>query len=153
MVLNSVSTRQTGFFYIWVKQRRWSWVEPRSWSANKDKVIYAYKPLKTESVDDASMKIALTDNVGLCQRARRWSFTEKQDVFRQIQKWLKQAIIRSIFSDYVSLVVLVKKTGNTIRLRINNRKLNRKLVKDRSSPLPLIEDFLDKLQNAKVYSL
>lgn len=46
------------------------------------KVIKAYKPVKTESVDDASMKIALTDNVEFCQRARRLSLTEKQEVFR-----------------------------------------------------------------------
>ncbi|GBM65246.1 Transposon Ty3-I Gag-Pol polyprotein [Araneus ventricosus] len=45
----------------------------------------------------------------------------------------------------------LKKKDGTARLCVDYRKLNRKLVKDRF-PLPLIEDVLDKLQDAKVYS-
>ncbi|GIY15933.1 hypothetical protein CDAR_510641 [Caerostris darwini] len=49
------------------------------------------------------------------------------------------------------LVVRVKKKDNTTRLCVDYRKVNRKLVKDRF-PLPLIDDVLDKLQDAKVYT-
>ncbi|GFU31865.1 hypothetical protein TNCV_1111281 [Trichonephila clavipes] len=54
-------------------------------------------------------------------------------------------------SEYASPIVLVKKKDGTIRLCVDYRKLNRKLVMDRF-PLPLIEDVLDKLQGAKVYT-
>ncbi|GIX76875.1 retrovirus-related Pol polyprotein from transposon 297 [Caerostris darwini] len=76
---------------------------------------------------------------------------EKQEVHKQIQEWLEQGIIRSSSSEYASPIVLVKKKDNTTRLCVDYRKVNRKLVKDRF-PLPLIDDVLDKLQDAKVYT-
>ncbi|GFW87820.1 hypothetical protein TNCV_1359241 [Trichonephila clavipes] len=45
----------------------------------------------------------------------------------------------------------LKKKDGTTRLCVDYRRLNRKLVKDRF-PLPLIEDVLDRLQGAKVYT-
>ncbi|GFW21690.1 retrovirus-related Pol polyprotein from transposon 17.6 [Trichonephila clavipes] len=54
-------------------------------------------------------------------------------------------------SEYASPIVLVKKKDGTTRLCVDYRRLNRKLVKDRF-PLPLIEDVLDRLQGAKVYT-
>ncbi|GBN99673.1 Retrovirus-related Pol polyprotein from transposon 17.6, partial [Araneus ventricosus] len=65
--------------------------------------------------------------------------------------WLDQGIVRQSSSEYASPIVLVKKKDGTARLCVDYRKLNRKLVKDRF-PLPLIEDVLDKLQDAKEYS-
>ncbi|GFW47552.1 hypothetical protein TNCV_3177161 [Trichonephila clavipes] len=44
-----------------------------------------------------------------------------------------------------------KKKDGSSRMCIDYRKLNQKLVKDKF-PLPLIEDVLDTLQEAKVYS-
>ncbi|GFU21455.1 transposon Ty3-G Gag-Pol polyprotein [Trichonephila clavipes] len=46
---------------------------------------------------------------------------------------------------------MVKKKDDSSRMCIDYRKLNQKLVKDKF-PLPLIEDVLDTLQEAKVYS-
>ncbi|GFT91870.1 retrovirus-related Pol polyprotein from transposon gypsy [Nephila pilipes] len=46
---------------------------------------------------------------------------------------------------------MVKKKDETSRMCIDYRKLNQKLVKDKF-PLSLIEDVLDTLQEAKVYS-
>ncbi|GFY20752.1 hypothetical protein TNCV_1119861 [Trichonephila clavipes] len=46
---------------------------------------------------------------------------------------------------------MVKKKDGSSRMCIDYRKLNQKLVKDKF-PLPLIEDVLDTLQEAKVYS-
>ncbi|GFW36341.1 hypothetical protein TNCV_3712621 [Trichonephila clavipes] len=47
---------------------------------------------------------------------------------------------------------MVKKKDGSSRTCIDYRKLNQKFVKDKF-PLPLIEDVLDTLQEAKVYSL
>ncbi|GFU13341.1 hypothetical protein TNCV_3843341 [Trichonephila clavipes] len=46
---------------------------------------------------------------------------------------------------------MVKKKDGPSRMCIDYRKLNQKLVKDKF-PLPIIEDVLDTLQEAKVYS-
>lgn len=45
-----------------------------------------------------------------------------------------------------------KKKSNMFRICVDYRKLNEKIVKNRY-PLPLIEDQLDLLQGAKIYSM
>lgn len=47
--------------------------------------------------------------------------------------------------------MVVKKRDGTPRVCVDYRALNRIVVKDRY-PLPLIEDILDRLQNARVFS-
>ncbi|GFX91034.1 hypothetical protein TNCV_5106641 [Trichonephila clavipes] len=97
------------------------------------------------------MRIILKDDIPVYQPARRLSFSENQDVNKQINEWLEQGIVRPSSSEYASPIVLVRKKDGTTRLCVDYRKLNRKLVKDRFL-LPLIEDVLDKLQGAKVYT-
>ncbi|GFX11654.1 hypothetical protein TNCV_4361861 [Trichonephila clavipes] len=97
------------------------------------------------------MRIILKDDIPVYQPARRLSFSENQDVNKQIDEWLEQGIVRPSSSEYASPIVLVKKKDGTTRLCVDYRRLNRKLVKDRF-PLPLIEDVLDRLQGAKVYT-
>ncbi|GBN84195.1 Transposon Tf2-8 polyprotein [Araneus ventricosus] len=113
-------------------------------------LINNYIPRKTETTN-VSMRIILKDDVPVYQPARRLSFPENQAVNKKIDEWLDQGIVRQSSSEYASPIVLVKKKDGTARLCVDYRKLNRKLVKDRF-PLPLIEDVLDKLQDAKVYS-
>ncbi|GFW82934.1 retrovirus-related Pol polyprotein from transposon 412 [Trichonephila clavipes] len=59
--------------------------------------------------------------------------------------------IRPSSAEYASPIVMVKKKDGSSRMCIDYRKLNQKLVKDKF-PLPIIEDVLDTLQEAKVYS-
>ncbi|GFY22516.1 retrovirus-related Pol polyprotein from transposon 17.6 [Trichonephila clavipes] len=113
-------------------------------------LISNYEPKKTE-MTNVSMRIILKDDIPVYQPARRLSFSENQDVNKQIDEWLEQGIVRPSSSKYASPIVLVKKKDGTTRLCVDYRRLNRKLVKDRF-PLPLIEDVLDRLQGAKVYT-
>ncbi|GFS67515.1 retrovirus-related Pol polyprotein from transposon 17.6 [Trichonephila clavipes] len=113
-------------------------------------LISNYEPKKTE-MTNVSMRIILKDDIPVYQPARRLSFSENQDVNKQIDEWLEQGIVRPSSSEYASTIVLVKKKDGTTRLCVDYRRLNRKLVKDRF-PLPLIEDVLDRLQGAKVYT-
>lgn len=113
-------------------------------------LISSYQPRKTKTVD-VSMKIVLKDETPTYQRARRLSFPERQEVNKQIDDWLKEGIVRPSSSDYASPIVLVKKKDQTTRVCVDYRQLNRKLIKDRF-PLPLIEDVLDQLQDAKVFT-
>ncbi|GFU41667.1 retrovirus-related Pol polyprotein from transposon 17.6 [Trichonephila clavipes] len=113
-------------------------------------LISNYEPKKTE-MTNVSMRIILKDDIPVYQPARRLSFSENQNVNKQIDEWLEQGIVRPSSSEYASPIVLVKKKDITTRLCVDYRRLNRKLVKDRF-PLPLIEDVLDRLQGAKVYT-
>ncbi|GFU61566.1 hypothetical protein TNCV_844261 [Trichonephila clavipes] len=57
----------------------------------------------------------------------------------------------SEFCGICKSIVMVKKKDGSSRMCIDYRKLNQKLVKDKF-PLPIIENVLDTLQKAKVYS-
>ncbi|GFV30702.1 retrovirus-related Pol polyprotein from transposon 17.6 [Trichonephila clavipes] len=124
--------------------------ENRQIKKELEKLIQDYKPEKTASTD-VTMRIILKDEEPVCQHPRRLAFTERQEVNKQIEEWLNEGIIRPSSSEYASPIVMVKKKDGSSRMCIDYRKLNQKLVKDKF-PLPIIEDVLDTLQEAKVYS-
>ncbi|XP_011884081.1 PREDICTED: uncharacterized protein K02A2.6-like [Vollenhovia emeryi] len=113
-------------------------------------LIGNYNPIRTREVG-VEMKLILKDDEPVYQRARRLSIPERDDVNAQIQQWIDDGIVRPSVSDYASPIVLVKKRDGTNRICVDYRMLNKKIIKDRY-PLPLIEDQLDKLQNAKKFS-
>ncbi|GFT20331.1 retrovirus-related Pol polyprotein from transposon 297 [Trichonephila clavipes] len=122
-------------------------------SGIRDKVqtlIKNYCPNKTETTA-LKMKIILSDEKPIAQRSRRLSLPEKREVEKQIDEWLEQGIIRESCSDFSSPVVVCKKKDGTMRLCIDYRKLNKKIVKDRY-PLPIIEEVLDKLGNGEIFT-
>ncbi|GFX97001.1 retrovirus-related Pol polyprotein from transposon opus [Trichonephila clavipes] len=128
-------------------------VENRQIKKELEKLIQDYKPEKTASTD-VTMRIILKDEEPVWQHPRRLAFTERQEVNKvnkQIEEWLNEGIIRPSSSEYASPIVMVKKKDGSSRMCIDYRKLNQKLVKDKF-PLPIIEDVLDTLQEAKVYS-
>ncbi|GFW89642.1 retrovirus-related Pol polyprotein from transposon 412 [Trichonephila clavipes] len=125
-------------------------VENRQIKKELEKLIQDYKPEKTASTD-VTMRIILKDEEPVCQPPRRLAFTERQEVNKQIEEWLNEGIIRPSSAEYASPIVMVKKKDGSSRMCIDYRKLNQKLVKDKF-PLPIIEDVLDTLQEAKVYS-
>lgn len=113
-------------------------------------LIENYKPSKTYE-SDIKMKLILKDEEPVYQSARRLSQSEKQAVNALIGKWIAGGVVQPSTSDYASPVVLVRKRDGSIRLCVDYRLLNRKVIKDRY-PLPLIEDQLDLLQGAQVFS-
>ncbi|GFX07809.1 retrovirus-related Pol polyprotein from transposon gypsy [Trichonephila clavipes] len=125
-------------------------VENRQIKKELEKLIQDYKPEKTASTD-VTMRFILKDEEPVCQAPRRLAFTERQELNKQIEEWPNECIIRPSSSEYASPIVVVKKKDGSSRMCIDYRKLNQKLVKD-IFPLPLIEDVLDTLQEAKVYS-
>ncbi|KAF0736105.1 Transposon Ty3-G Gag-Pol polyprotein [Aphis craccivora] len=95
--------------------------------------------------------IVLMDVVSVYQRPRRLAPREKMAMDQQIQEWLAEDIIRPSCSEYASPVLLVKKKDETLRLCIDYRELNKKIVRDRY-PLPLIDDQIDRLRGAVIFS-
>jgi len=64
---------------------------------------------------------------------------------------MREGIVQPSLSEYASPVILAKKKDGSIRLCVDYRQLNGKVIKDRY-PLPLVEDQLDLLQGAKYFS-
>ncbi|GFU59522.1 retrovirus-related Pol polyprotein from transposon gypsy [Trichonephila clavipes] len=125
-------------------------VENRQIKKELEKLIQDYTPEKTASTD-VTMRIILKGEEPVFQPPRRLAFTERQEVNKQIEEWLNEGIIRPSSAENASPIVMVKKKDGSSRMCIDYRKLNQKLVKDKF-PLPIIEDVLDTLQEAKVYS-
>ena len=97
------------------------------------------------------LSIVLENEVPVYQRARRLAAQEKEVVNQQIDESLQQEIVRESKSNFASPIVLVKKKDGSNRMCVDYRKLNAKTVKDRY-PLPIIEDVLESLYAAKVFT-
>ena len=122
---------------------------PEHREAIKD-LINSYEPNRTREVG-VTMNIILSDDIPVYQRPRKLAPEEKVEVDKQIAVWLEEGIVQPSHSDYASPIVLVKKKNGSTRICVDYRQLNRKIIKDRY-PLPLIEDELDSLQGATIFS-
>jgi len=121
----------------------------RMLSSMVQEMVDAYCPAQGIT---APMKtvIVLKNEIPVFQRPRRLIPLEKIAVDKQFQEWLSEGIRPSCL-EYASPIVLVKKKDDTLRLCIDYRGLNKKIVRDHY-PLPLIDDQIDRLQCAIVFS-
>lgn len=76
---------------------------------------------------------------------------ELNELRQQLQDLLKKGLIKSSDSAWASPVLFVKKADGSLRLCVDYRALNSKTVRQ-SYPLPRIDDCLDKLGKAKIFS-
>lgn len=113
-------------------------------------LIDNYRPNPIREVN-IKMKLILKDDEPVYLKPRRLAMAERMEVNAQIDEWLENVIVRPSVSNYASPIVLVGKKDGSRQLSVDYRLLNRKIIKDRY-PLPLIEDQLDALQDAKVFS-
>lgn len=116
------------------------------------KMIENYVP-KKQNVNDDSVKLEvhLTDEKPVFEQPRRLPFAHREVVEKQIQEWIKDGIVKQGSSPYACNVVVVKKKDQTNRVCIDYRPINKKTIKDRF-PSPTIDDILDCLQGADVFS-
>ena len=85
------------------------------------------------------------------QRAYRTPLMKRDVVEKEVEKLLRDGIIRKSSSPYASPIVLVPKKDGSLRFTIDYRKLNAVTIKD-SHPLPLIQDIFDQLHGAQYFS-
>lgn len=71
---------------------------------------------------------------------------------RQVDEWLVEGIIRPSFSEYASTILLVPKKDGTLRICVDYRQLNKKIIKYRYL-LSLIEEQIDQLRGAEIFSI
>lgn len=110
---------------------------------NKKQISYKECPI--------TLKIILKNDTPIYQRPRRLSPSEKIIVDKQIEEWLHDGVVRESSSEFASPIVLVNKKDGKKRLCVDYRKLNKEIIMNRY-PLPLIEDHINHLQNATVFT-
>jgi Retroviral aspartyl protease/Reverse transcriptase (RNA-dependent DNA polymerase) len=84
-------------------------------------------------------------------RPYRYSYFQKMELEKIIEELLKSQVIQPSCSPFASPALLVKKKDGTWRLCVDYRQLNSLTIKNKY-PIPIIDDLLDELNGAKVFS-
>jgi hypothetical protein len=84
-------------------------------------------------------------------RPYRVPHKQKDEMEAQIKQLLANKVIQPSQSPYASPAILVRKKDKTWRLCVDYRKLNALTIKNKY-PIPVIEDLLDELHGAKIFS-
>lgn len=109
--------------------------------------------------DEYTVKIALKDNSVYAFTPRKFAWAERLQLRDITDDLLKRNIINIIYiyikystSPYCSRVVPIRKKNGSIRLCVDLRPLNSRIVQQ-WYPFSLIEDCLSRLGNKNVFSL
>ena len=76
---------------------------------------------------------------------------ELKELKAQLEELIEKGFIRPSSSPWGAPVLFVRKKDGSLRLCIDYRQLNQVTVKNKY-PLPQVDDLLDQLQEAKVFS-
>ena len=93
----------------------------------------------------------LPDSVPVSKPTYRMSLAEMDELRRQLDDLLSRGFIRPSSSPYGSPVLFVKKKEGDLCLCVDYRALNKQTVKN-TYPLPRIDELLDRLDGAIVFS-
>lgn len=84
-------------------------------------------------------------------RPYRYPQYQKDEIEKQVQKMLKQGIIRESTSALSSSVILVRKKDNSRRMCIDYQVLNKVTMSDKY-PIPVVEELIDELHGGRYFS-
>jgi RNase H-like domain found in reverse transcriptase/Reverse transcriptase (RNA-dependent DNA polymerase)/Integrase zinc binding domain/Chromo (CHRromatin Organisation MOdifier) domain/gag-polyprotein putative aspartyl protease len=81
----------------------------------------------------------------------RMSQNELEELRKQLDELIENGFIRLSRSPYAAPVIFVRKKDGSMRLCVDYRALNKITIKNKY-PMPRIDDILDQLKDAKVFS-
>ena len=96
-------------------------------------------------------EIIITEGGPIASPYRRYAWAEEEQIEKLVKDWLEKGIIRNSNSPWRSPIVLVPKKDGGVRLCNDFRALN-KITKGDGYIFPWIEDILDTLAGAKIFS-
>ena len=86
-------------------------------------------------------------------RPRRLSRELAEEVREHIERLLKEGVIRESNSEWASPIVCARRSDGSLRLVIDYRLTNEKSRTATLHPIPLIDDLIDHLSQAKYFSI
>ena len=101
--------------------------------------------------DTVRHHIRTTDDIPISQPYRRIPPQLFEEVRNHLNDLLKKGVIQESESAYAAPIVLVRKKTGELRICNDYRKLNKKVVRD-AFPLPRIEESLEAMAGAKIFS-
>lgn len=118
--------------------------------------IFANENEPLTSTNVVKHKIRTTDEIPIHSKLYRYPYIHKEEVDSQIDKMLRQNIIRHSHSPWCSPIWVVPKKPDASgkkkwRIVVDYRKLNEKTIPDRY-PIPKIEEILDKIGRSQYFS-
>jgi transposase InsO family protein len=93
----------------------------------------------------------LTHGPPISQKAYRQPLVRRQIVEEEVQKMLRDGVIRPSQSPWSSPITLIGKPDGSIRFCVDYRKVNAVTERD-SYPIPHIQELLDTLQGSKIFT-
>ncbi|OUT23747.1 hypothetical protein CAS74_000116 [Pichia kudriavzevii] len=90
-------------------------------------------------------------DVSTYRRQYKLSYSEKQELNKQVDELLKQGFIKPSSSPFNSPVLFVKKKDGSMRMCVDYRLLNNNTVKDKF-PIPRIDELITCFGGASVFS-
>ena len=85
-------------------------------------------------------------------KARRLSQAEMVEVRKEIEDLLQQGLMETSSSPWSAPIVCARRKNGQLRLAMDYRALNAQTISNSAHPIPLIEDLLDRLGNARFFS-
>lgn len=102
--------------------------------------------------DDYAVKVHLKDDSVYAYAPRRFAYAERLQIRQITDDLLKRGVIRPSISPYCARVIPVRKRNGQIRLCVDLRPLNSRVIKQKY-PFPIIEECLTRLCNKSVFTL